>query len=86
MLFRSDPLADLDAFIDLHQARWGDRGLFPATRGGDQSRVFVRRLFELFGAATAGPAASPGHPTIHLGFLTVGEYGGEPLDWGLTSL
>jgi CelD/BcsL family acetyltransferase involved in cellulose biosynthesis len=65
----TDPLTDLEAFIDLHQRRWGERGLFPPTPGGDQSRHFVRRLFELFGTA----AATPGHPTIHLGFLTVGE-------------
>ena len=61
----TDPLADLDAFIDLHQARWGERGLFPPTPGGDQSRRFIRRLFELY----------PGRRrqwTIHLGFLTVG--------------
>jgi CelD/BcsL family acetyltransferase involved in cellulose biosynthesis len=63
----TDPVADLDAFIDLHQARWGDRGLFPATPGGDQSRRFVRRLFELFGEASA----IAGHPTVHLAFLTV---------------
>ena len=58
-----DPLADLDAFIDLHQRRWGDRGLFPPTPGGDASRVFIRRLFEEFGAD--GPA--------RLSFLTVGD-------------
>ena len=58
----TDPLVDLDAFIDLHQRRWGERGLFPATPGGDASRVFVRRLFEEFGAD--GPA--------RLSFLTVG--------------
>lgn len=46
----TDPLADLDVFIDLHQRRWGDDGLFPPTRGGAQSRVLFRRLFELFGA------------------------------------
>ena len=57
-----DPLGDLPAFIDLHQQRWGVRGLFPDTPGGDQSRVFIRRLFELFGAA--GP--------LRLAFLTVG--------------
>jgi CelD/BcsL family acetyltransferase involved in cellulose biosynthesis len=45
----ADALADLDVFIDLHQRRWGDEGLFPPTRGGDQSRVLIRRLFELFG-------------------------------------
>ena len=57
-----DPLADLDAFIDLHQAKWGDDGLFPPTSGGDQSRTLFRRLFELFGAD--GP--------LRLSFLTVG--------------
>jgi CelD/BcsL family acetyltransferase involved in cellulose biosynthesis len=57
----ADPLADLDAFIDLHQKRWGSEGLFPETAGGAQSRVFFRRLFELDGAE--GP---------RLTFLTVG--------------
>ena len=57
-----DPLADLPAFIDLHQKRWGEKGLFPPTAGGDQSRVLFRRLFELFGSD--GP--------IRLSFLTVG--------------
>ena len=56
-----DPLADLSAFIDLHQRRWGTDGLFPGTEGGAQSRVFFRRLFELFGAD--GP--------LQLAFLTV---------------
>ena len=56
------PLADLEAFIGLHQARWGDDGLFPDTMGGAQSRVFFRRLFELFEAD--GP--------LRLSFLTVG--------------
>ena len=58
----TDPLADLEAFIDLHQKRWGDDGLFPATPGGEQSRVFIRRLFELFG---------PDGP-LRLTFLSVG--------------
>jgi hypothetical protein len=57
-----DPLADLDAFIDLHQRRWGADGLFPATPGGEASRLFIRRLFEGFGPD--GPA--------RLCFLTVG--------------
>ncbi|MBA2701737.1 MAG: GNAT family N-acetyltransferase [Chloroflexi bacterium] len=57
-----EPLAGLEDFIDLHQKRWGDEGLFPPTAGGDQSRVFFRRLFELFGSA--GP--------LRLTFLTVG--------------
>ena len=56
-----DPLADLEAFIDLHQKRWGADGLFPDTPGGAHSRVFFRRLFELLG---------PGSP-LHLAFLTV---------------
>jgi CelD/BcsL family acetyltransferase involved in cellulose biosynthesis len=59
----TDPLAELDDFIDLHQKRWGDDGLFPPTKGGDQSRLFVRRLFELF-----GPDGGLG-----LTFLTVGD-------------
>ena len=57
-----DPLADLEAFIDLHQRRWGADGLFPDTPGGVQSRVFFRRLFELH---------SPDGP-LRLTFLTVG--------------
>jgi CelD/BcsL family acetyltransferase involved in cellulose biosynthesis len=56
------PLDDLDAFIDLHQKRWGDDGLFAPTPGGAASRVFFRRLFE-----EAGPACR-----IGLTFLTVG--------------
>jgi CelD/BcsL family acetyltransferase involved in cellulose biosynthesis len=67
----TDPVRDLDAFIDLHQRKWGGRGLFPDTVGGAQGRAFVRSLFEHFGAATTGPDAVPDHPTIHLGFLTV---------------
>ena len=58
----SDPLADLESFIDLHQKRWGADGLFPDTAGGAQSRVFFRRLFELHG--TDGP--------LRLTFLSVG--------------
>ena len=56
------PLEDLEAFIDLHQRRWGADGLFPDTVGGAQSRRFVRRLFELFGPDGA----------LCLCFLTVG--------------
>jgi CelD/BcsL family acetyltransferase involved in cellulose biosynthesis len=56
-----DAVADLDTFIDLHQKKWGALGLFPDTPGGEQSRVFFRRLFELAGAE--GP---------RLTFLTVG--------------
>lgn len=59
----ADPRADLDIFIDLHQRRWGDDGLFPDTAGGLQSRVFFGRLFQLLGRD--GP--------LHLTFLCVGE-------------
>ncbi|MFL5668174.1 MAG: GNAT family N-acetyltransferase [Chloroflexota bacterium] len=59
----TDPQADLELFIELHQKRWGEKGLFPATRGGEQSRVLVRRLFELFGSD--GP--------FKLTILTVGD-------------
>ena len=57
-----DPLADLEAFIELHQKKWGADGLFPDTQGGAQSRVLFRRLFELHG---------PDGP-LRLSFLTVG--------------
>ncbi len=59
----ADPLADLPAFIDLHQRRWGEAGLFPDTPGGAQSRVFLRRLFQLLG---------PDGP-LRLAFLAVGD-------------
>jgi CelD/BcsL family acetyltransferase involved in cellulose biosynthesis len=59
----SDPLADLESFIELHQKRWGSLGLFPDTPGGAQSRVFARRLFELSG---------PDGP-LRLTFLSVGD-------------
>jgi len=58
-----DPLADLEAFIELHQKRWGERGLFPSTPGGEQSRVLFRRLFELCGPDGA----------LRLAFLTIGD-------------
>ena len=58
----ADPLAELESFIDLHQKRWGADGLFPPTAGGAQSRVFMRRLFELYG---------PDGP-LRLTFLSVG--------------
>jgi CelD/BcsL family acetyltransferase involved in cellulose biosynthesis len=58
----TDPLADLDVFIDLHQRKWGDEGLFPPTPGGDASRRFFRRLFEEHGPNGA----------LRLAFLSVG--------------
>jgi CelD/BcsL family acetyltransferase involved in cellulose biosynthesis len=57
-----DTVADFDAFVDLHQRRWGAEGLFPPTTGGAQSTTFFRRLFELLG----------GDGTVQLHFLTVG--------------
>jgi CelD/BcsL family acetyltransferase involved in cellulose biosynthesis len=39
--------AALERFVELHQARFGDQGLFPATEGGARSRRFVERLAEL---------------------------------------
>ena len=56
-----DPATDLAAFIELHQKRWGADGLFPKTPGGDQSHIFFRRLFDLFGPDGA----------LRLVFLTV---------------
>ena len=63
----TDPLDDLQSFIELHTARWGDEGLFPVTRGGDQSRVFVSRMLELLGPGTRTSLGN-----VHLSFLTVG--------------
>jgi CelD/BcsL family acetyltransferase involved in cellulose biosynthesis len=57
----TDAHSDLEAFIELHQKRWGAQGLFPATAGGAASRRFARRLFELFG--NDGP--------LKLAFLTL---------------
>jgi CelD/BcsL family acetyltransferase involved in cellulose biosynthesis len=67
----ADPVGDLDEFIDLHQRRWGEDGLFPATPGGDQSRVFIRRLFELFGERSAAADIAASDPSLHLAFLEV---------------
>ena len=58
----TDPLLDLEIFIEMHQKKWGDKGLFPRTPGGDASRTFIRRLFELSG---------PDGP-VRMSFLTVG--------------
>lgn len=37
----------IDAFIELHTARFGEQGLFPNNPGGERSRRFVKRLAEL---------------------------------------
>ncbi|MDQ3870286.1 MAG: GNAT family N-acetyltransferase [Chloroflexota bacterium] len=56
--------ANVEAFIELHQARWGDEGLFRQTEGGARSRRFLHRLAEL-------EAADPGGPQLHFGRLEV---------------
>ena len=58
----AEPLRELDAFIELHQKRWGDDGLFRPTAGGDASRRFFARLLELLGP----------DGTARLTFLSVG--------------
>lgn len=66
--FRLAPLeaATVDRFIALHQARWGDDGLFPDTEGGVRSRRFLHRLAEL-------EAASGDDAVLQLGEVRVGE-------------
>jgi CelD/BcsL family acetyltransferase involved in cellulose biosynthesis len=58
----ANPIDDLDAFIDLHQKRWGAGGLFPPTEGGAASRRFFAGLFE--DCAPSG--------IVDLSFLSVG--------------
>jgi len=55
-----------DRFIELHQARWGEEGLFPASEGGDRSRMFLYRLVEL-------EAAEGNGRTLQLGQAFVGD-------------
>jgi CelD/BcsL family acetyltransferase involved in cellulose biosynthesis len=66
--FRLMPLTRecVDAFIELHQARWGDEGLFPDTEGGERSRHFLRRLAEL-------ESAEGDRAQLQLGQVRVGE-------------
>lgn len=56
----------VERFIDLHQARWGEEGLFPHTEGGDRSRLFLHRLAEL--EANEGAGAQ-----LQIGAVSVGE-------------
>jgi CelD/BcsL family acetyltransferase involved in cellulose biosynthesis len=58
----ANPIDDLDAFVELHQKRWGVEGLFPPTKGGAASRRFFAGLFE--DCAPSG--------IVDLSFLTVG--------------
>ena len=66
--------ASADVFIDLHQARWGEQGLFPATEGGDRSRRFLHRLTELEAAEGSGAQLQLGQVRVgeRLIFATVG--------------
>ena len=59
----ADPVADLPAFIDLHQRRWGDLGLFPDTPG---------RRPEPGVRATPVRAVRARDGPVRLAFLTVG--------------
>jgi CelD/BcsL family acetyltransferase involved in cellulose biosynthesis len=62
-LERSDgSAADLEAFVELHQKRWGAEGLFPPTEGGAASRRFFAGLID--SCAQTG--------IVELNFLTVG--------------
>lgn len=56
----------VDRFITLHQARWGEEGLFPRTEGGDRSRTFLHRLAEL--EAREGDRAQ-----LQIGAVSVGD-------------
>ena len=59
-----DPLADLEAFIDLHQKRWGADGLFPPTR----------RAAPRAGSSSAGcSSCSAPDGALQMCFLSVGE-------------
>ncbi len=58
----ANPGEDLDAFVELHQKRWGAEGLFPPTEGGAASRRVFGGLFE--DCAPTG--------IVDLSFLTVG--------------
>jgi CelD/BcsL family acetyltransferase involved in cellulose biosynthesis len=56
----------VDRFIELHQERWGEEGLFPHTEGGERSRRFLHRLAEL--EAGEGERAQ-----LQIGSVSVGD-------------
>jgi Acetyltransferase (GNAT) domain len=56
----------VEEFIRLHQARWGEEGLFPATEGGERSREFLHRLAQLEAAEGAGAQ-------MQIGAVSVGD-------------
>ena len=71
----ADPTPEaVDVFIDLHQSRWGDEGLFPDTPGGERSRRFLHRLAELETAEGDGRQLQLGRMDAggRLVFATVG--------------
>jgi CelD/BcsL family acetyltransferase involved in cellulose biosynthesis len=62
-----EPTADaIDRFIDMHQARWRENGLFPDNDGGARSRRFLHRLAEL-------ELAEGESRQLQLGWLEVGD-------------
>ncbi len=80
--FRAMPLdaTSVETFIRLHQARWGDEGLFPDTEGGHRSRRFLHRLAEL-------EAAEGDQSQFQLGQVFVGDrliFAGVGFDDGVT--
>jgi CelD/BcsL family acetyltransferase involved in cellulose biosynthesis len=56
----------MDLFIDLHRARFGERGLFPDNEGGARSRTFIHRLAEL-------ERAEPDGGLLHVGLVRCGD-------------
>ncbi|MCY7418419.1 MAG: GNAT family N-acetyltransferase, partial [Chloroflexi bacterium] len=80
--FRQMPLdaASVDAFIELHQKRWGEQGLFPSNEGGDRSRRLLHRVTEQ--EAAEGDSAQ-----LQLGQVLVGDrviFAGVGFDDGQT--
>ncbi|MEO7119166.1 MAG: GNAT family N-acetyltransferase, partial [Candidatus Limnocylindrales bacterium] len=55
---------NVEAFITLHQARWGDQGLFPQTEGGQRSRHFFHRIAELESAEGVNRQLEFGRVTV----------------------
>jgi CelD/BcsL family acetyltransferase involved in cellulose biosynthesis len=58
--------AAVDAFIDLHVARFGHDGLFPDSAGGEMSRQFIHRLAEI-------ELAEPDGGRLHVGLVRCGK-------------